>query len=326
VSDRVPSIAVMRNAISVACRAPSIHNSQPWHWRSDGRALHLFIDRRRLVRVADRSGREVIISCGVVLDHARTAMEAAGWEAAIERFPDPDNRDHLATLVFRPLKSIINQQLDRATAILERRTDRLPLREPICWGRFLPLLKQSIEGSVVRLEEISNAARPRLARVSRLTAELRRDDSSYAAELHCWTAPFALYEGIPPENLATAPEAARVDVRRDFPAVSNLDSRRGSDIDDSRILVLSTLDDSRRSVLLSGEALSRVLLECTTAGMATCTLTHMIELDESRDVVECLIEQRGKPQALVRVGMAPPMEALPAATPRLPLDEVLEIR
>jgi hypothetical protein len=55
--------------------------------------------------------------------------------------------------------------------------------------------------------------------------------------------------------------------------------------------------------------------------MATCTLTHLIEMPESRDLVGAGRE----PQVLIRVGMAPTMEDLPAATPRLPLDAVLEI-
>jgi hypothetical protein len=62
------------------------------------------------------------------------------------------------------------------------------------------------------------------------------------------------------------------------------------------------------------------------SGMATCALTHLIELDESRDIVRRLIDGRRAPQALIRVGIAPPMENLPAATPRRPLDDVLEIR
>ena len=69
-----------------------------------------------------------------------------------------------------------------------------------------------------------------------------------------------------------------------------------------------------------------MLLDCTVAGLATCTLTHLIELPESRDIVRELAGEDREPQVLVRTGIAPPMEELPAATPRLPLDEVVEIR
>jgi hypothetical protein len=326
VSDRAPNVAVVGNALRVACRAPSIHNSQPWHWVFDRQALHLYLDHRRLVGIADRSGREAIISCGAALDHARIAMEAAGWQPTTERFPDPDDRDRLATLTFRRCEAARHSHANYERAMLGRRTYRLPLRQPAYWTRFLPRLEDSIEDSVVGLDEISDESRPQLARVSHLTASLRREDPWYQAELRCWTAPFALYGGIPPDNLATGPEALRVDVRRDFPTVSTVDRCHRDEFDASRILVLSTADDSRMSVLRSGEALSRVLLECTMAGYATGTLTHLIELDESRELVRCLIDNRGEPQALIRVGLAPPMESPPVATPRLPLSELLEVR
>jgi hypothetical protein len=97
-------------------------------------------------------------------------------------------------------------------------------------------------------------------------------------------------------------------------------------VDWSKIVVLSAAGDTRPEVFGCGEALSSVLLECTMSGMATCTLTHLIELDESRDIVRRLIRERGEPQVLIRVGIAPPIEDLPAATPRRPLGDVLEIR
>ena len=41
---------VIRNAVRLACRAPSLHNSQPWRWVLEGEALQLFADKDRVVR------------------------------------------------------------------------------------------------------------------------------------------------------------------------------------------------------------------------------------------------------------------------------------
>jgi hypothetical protein len=79
-------------------------------------------------------------------------------------------------------------------------------------------------------------------------------------------------------------------------------------------------------VLQCGETLSAVLLDATLAELATCTLTHITELPESRAIVATLIGQDTTPQVLVRVGLAPSMDDVPPATPRRPVDEVLEIR
>ena len=54
----------------------------------------------------DRSAREAIISCGTLLDHLRVAMAAAGWKAHVDRFPNPNNLDHLASIDFTPMKLV----------------------------------------------------------------------------------------------------------------------------------------------------------------------------------------------------------------------------
>ena len=70
---------VLRAAVQLACRAPSLHNSQPWQWVTQGTRLHLYVDHSRILYSTDKSGREALISCGAVLDHLCVAMAAAGW-------------------------------------------------------------------------------------------------------------------------------------------------------------------------------------------------------------------------------------------------------
>jgi hypothetical protein len=317
---------VLQTAVILACRAPSVHNSQPWRWVAEGERLRLYVDRSRTVPETDDSGREAIISCGAVLDHLRVAMLAAGWRARIERFPNPNDRDNLALLDFSPVDHVADADRLRAQAILQRRTDRLPLGRPTYWDVFEPVLRSAIEDSLVSLDVLSDDARPQLVRASQRTEALRRDDLSYHLELDWWTSSFVASEGIPPSALASDSEHRRVDVGREFPARSHEDRRPEVAVDWSKILVLSTPDDTRVDVLRGGEALSTTLLECTVAGMATCTLTHLIEVDESRDIVRSLTAEQGQPQAVIRAGIAPPMEAVPPLTPRRPLNEVLQIR
>jgi hypothetical protein len=90
--------------------------------------------------------------------------------------------------------------------------------------------------------------------------------------------------------------------------------------------VLSTYGDSHLDALNCGEVLSSVLLECTLAGLATCTLTHITELSASRHIIAMLIEQDSTPQVLIRVGVAPGNESVAPATPRRPLEDVLVVR
>ena len=39
-----PNSEVIREAVMLASRAPSLHNSQPWYWVAEGATLHLWAD------------------------------------------------------------------------------------------------------------------------------------------------------------------------------------------------------------------------------------------------------------------------------------------
>jgi hypothetical protein len=141
-----------------------------------------------------------------------------------------------------------------------------------------------------------------------------------------WTSPFIAHEGIPQTSLVSAGEAAHVDVARGLPTSDG--RHTDSDTDRSKIVVLSTHhEDARLDVLRCGEALSAILIECTMAEMATCTLTHMTELVPSREIIRKLTGQRGLPQVLVRVGRTQGEDTAPLqATPRRPIEDVLRFR
>jgi hypothetical protein len=326
VPDRTVNTEVIKNAVQLACRAPSLHNSQPWRWAVDRNTVHLFLDKDRVLYGTDRSGREAVISCGAVLDHFRVAMAAAGWTIHVDRYPNPNNHLHLASIDFSPMDIVTEGYRRRADAILQRRTDRLPFAEPPDWDAFESQLRNTLSEDAVRLDVIAEELRPELAAASQLTESLRLYDTSYHAELSWWTGAFEVADGIPHSSLASASESDRVDVGRTLPVPGNSDRRFELGQDHSKILVLSTYDDERATVLECGEMLSAVLLDATMAGLATCTLTHIIELQASRDIVATLIEQTTTPQALVRVGMAPVIGDTPPATPRRPIDEVFRVQ
>jgi hypothetical protein len=205
---------------------------------------------------------------------------------------------------------------------LSRRTDRLPFGPPADWDDVELVIRNAVYADVTALDVISDRDRSELAEASALTDALRLYDSAYHAEMHWWTAPYEVYDGIPHSALVSAAESDRVDVGRSFPVTQNPERRVKVGDDQSTILVISALDDVRRDVLGCGETLSAVLLEATMAGLATCTLTHMTEVAATRDIVAA-ITGRPLPQVLVRVGTAPVLEDVPPPTPRRPVSDVL---
>ncbi|OBF93828.1 NAD(P)H nitroreductase [Mycobacterium sp. 852002-51163_SCH5372311] len=317
---------VIATAVELACHAPSLHNSQPWKWVASGSSVNLFVDPLRMVTATDKSGREAIISCGAALDHFRVALAAVGWDVNVEQFPNPNNRDHLASMDFTSIDYVAPARSDRAAAILRRRTSRLPFRAPKHWAAFEPVLRSSFDNDLVLLDVLHDDARPRLAEAARLTEALRRYDDAYDHELRWWTARSTASEGIPQSALPSESDARRVDVNRRFPTDPYERSSAGT-YDQAQIVVLSTTSDTRIDALNCGEALSSILLECTMAGLATCPVTHVTELESSREIISDLTSDGAAvPQVLLRIGIEPEGELTPPPSPRRPLDEVLQIR
>ena len=327
--DMVVGTTVIKDAVRLACHAPSLYNSQPWLWVADGDRLDLFIDSNRVMHT-DRSARQGLISCGAALDHLQVAMAAAGWTAKIDRFPTANNPKHLATIEFAPMDHVNDDERRRAEAILIRRTDRLPLMAPFTaptdWESFEAVLHSRVDAGAVCLDVLPDDLRPRLTEASRLTESLRLYASTYHTELGWWTAPFEVSEGIPYSSLISASENDRVGVNRVFPFTHNSERRTDVGLDYSKILMLSTDEDAPADTLACGEALSAVLLESTMAGFATCPVTHLTELSVGRELLAALTGHSDLPQVLIRVGIAPALGTTPPPTPRRALDDVLRMK
>ena len=320
----VVETGVIEEAVRSACRAPSQHNSQPWQWVFDGKQLRLFLDPSRVMST-DQSGREALIGCGASLDHLRVAMAAAGWQAHVDRLPDPDEPNHLASIDFTPLDEVTDRDRLHADAIWTRHTDRLPFDPPIDWPSFEPVLAGSVDRDIVHLDVISDDLRPRIVDAARLAESLWFYNGTYNDELHWWTAPFETSEGIPYSALVSAAETDRVGLDRVFPLTHQPERRVEVPEDHAKVVLLSTDGDSRADALACGEALSAMLLECTTAGLGTCPVTHLTEVHVTREIIQTLVDRDAVPQVLVRVGLVPMIEKAPPPTPRRPLTEVLRL-
>ncbi|WP_459546909.1 Acg family FMN-binding oxidoreductase [Nocardia sp. X0981] len=319
---RVPDHPTVQAALSLARRAPSVHNTQPWRWVFDGHRLHLHRDTYRQLSSADPQGRQLVISCGAVLDHVVTAFAAAGWDTTVTRFPDTVT-DHLASIEFAPAHRVSDTDRARAAAIERRYTDRLPMLPPRDWDRVAPGLYTTALRHGTLLEVLDDSARLRLAAASARSAALREYDPQYLNELHWWAGNDSPADGVPLSALVSAAELAQVGVGRAFP-IAPPSLRRGELTDSSRLLVLGSTTDSPLDWLRTGEALSAVLLDCTAAGLATCPLTHITEIPVSRRAIANLLREPAAPQVVVRVGTAPATPAQPP-TPRRAVGDFLEV-
>src|SRR3954449_6653083 len=86
--------ADVRWIVAQAARAPSVHNTQPWRFRWDGRRFSLTADLARVLTANDPEGRELVMSCGAALYNLRLALRKLGLGSHVEMLP----RSHPQTL------------------------------------------------------------------------------------------------------------------------------------------------------------------------------------------------------------------------------------
>lgn len=124
----------MRAVLTLATRAPSVHNSQPWNWRVGPGSLNLYADSSRHLPRTDPDRRDMLLSCGAGLHHCTVALAAIGWRARIHRLPDPSEPGHLAAVEV-VAQSPGELDVTLAAAIARRRTDRRSYSSwPVPWG------------------------------------------------------------------------------------------------------------------------------------------------------------------------------------------------
>ncbi len=321
-STQFPDTETLCTVLTLATRAPSIYNTQPWRWRVDGTSLHLYSDPRVALPNTDPDGRDLMLSCGATLNHCVVALAAMGWRAEVHRLPDPDDPSHLAAIEVRP-HTPHPADISLAAAISGRRTDRRIYSVlPVPAGDIAAMTELATRMAVIlrRVDAMDN--------LNKLVKQAARDHATnhdYLVELTKWSGRYGSRAGVPSRNTPVHDCGARMPVRifagpalAQPPGVSQA-------ADNAVVLALGTAFDDRLAQLRAGEAASAILLTATTMGLATCAITEPLEIPRTRDAVRSnVFGGDGYPQMLLRVGWAPMnVDPLPA-TPRRRLSHVVE--
>jgi hypothetical protein len=310
-----------RRLVSLAIRAPSVHNSQPWAWRIRPEAIDLYADQTRRLDAADPVGRNLVISCGAALHHLRVAATASGLRPEVTRMPDPADPDMLARITFTPAPRPPSAAAD-LLAIENRRTDRRRFTSWPVPSERLNVLARVVEedgGHAVPITDVTD--RFRLDLLVARAHRLQQRDAAIVAEVQRWTDRNA-YDGLPTDHLPTRPNAP-----------DTLPSRFGEGLlpdfgqeleSGDGLVLLCGDDDSRASWLRAGESLSALWLHAVQGGLSVVPLSQVVEVAETRDALQHqVLGGLAVPMLLVRVGWQPISRSQLTPTPRRPLDDVL---
>ncbi|MGZ8801185.1 MAG: Acg family FMN-binding oxidoreductase [Mycobacterium sp.] len=316
-----PDSETIRTALSLAVRAPSVHNSQPWQWRLGDHSVHLHANPEMRLPHIDPDARDFLLSCGAALNHCAVALAALGWQSKVHRFPNPAEPNHLAVLELHRYPAA-DLDVALAAAIPRRRTDRRHYSSwPVPRGDIALMGARAARAGVImrRVEDLAG-----LKRLVTEAALRHGTDKEYLAELATWSGRYASTAGVPARNVPSADGTGPIPLRTFAGGVLAQAPNTEPADDHAVVLALGTVEDDRLSWLRVGEATSTVLLTATALGLASCPITEPLEVAETREALRTeVFATEEHPQMLLRIGWAPVNADPLPATPRRDLSEVV---
>lgn len=316
----------LHNALEFAILAPSSHNSQPWLFDLADHSVLLRADRARSLPVVDPQGRELVMSCGAALFNLRVALARFGCGCEVEAFPDPADRDVIASVRVIDGRAPEPGLAEMFAAIPRRTTNRSAFEDTPVPPELREKLRLAAEAEGAHFTCVW--ADNLRASVAKLVAEADVEqfgNHAFRKELSHWLHRPGRGDGIPLH-------AEGVSELLDFATpvwstlVRTFDVGSGAAATHTRLAqaspllaLISTERDDREAWLAAGQALERVLLIAADDFFDASFMNQPIECASKRPKVRGLMGGAAHPQLLMRMGRG----RAPRRAPRRALREVL---
>jgi nitroreductase len=303
--------AELHAAAAAGIRAPSLHNSQPWLFRLHDGAIEVLADPRDHLGPADRIGWAVRIACGAAVFNARLALLATGTPADVRLRPDPADPMVMARLRPGPQRPATYPESDLFAAVSRRHSNRQPFwPDPVPADARTRLVDAArAEGAWLELL-IGMTALSGFAEVAQSADRVLRRDPAYQQRLSAWIRTEPAGDGVPVAAAARTGEPQDLLPQR---AYGDRPRAPGRDFEpEPLIAVLGTTGDTATDQINAGQALQRVLLTATDAGLATSMISQPIEVTGAREQLSRSLGSRfGTPQMAIRIGYGQPGSRTP---------------
>ena len=303
--------AQLHAAAAAGIRAPSLHNSQPWQFRLRDGAIEVLADPRDHLALADRIGWAVRIACGAAVFNARLALLAHGTPADVRLRPEP--ADPMVMTRLRPgqLRPATYLESDLFAAIGRRRSSREPFwPDPVPADVRMQLVDAAhAEGAWLELL-IGMTALSGFAQIAQSADTVLRRDPAYQTQQSHWIRTEAAGDGVPVAAAARLAEPQDILPQR---AYGDRPRAPGRDFEpEPLIAILGSTGDTAADQINAGQALQRVLLTATDAGLATSMISQPIEVKGAREQLSRSLGGRaGTPQMALRIGYGQPGNPTP---------------
>jgi hypothetical protein len=304
--------ALLRKAVERASLAPSVHNTQPWHFVIRPDALELHADNNRQLRALDPTGRQMVISCGCALFNARVGL-AADRVVQIDRLPDPTKPDLLARLTVLDETAPWTPLVRLDPVIQRRHTNRRDFFNQDVPPDVIYELTTAAEQEGASLMHIVKPEHKMVAAQLSEEAEAKQSaDPRYQAELEAWTTTdLHRTDGVPVYAIPhtdARPEPESLMRNFDVAGKGWLPRLKQSSLNHC-LMVLGTAESTRLAWLRAGEALQRILLEATRLDYVVSLASQVAEVPSTRDRLRRELDLDIHPLLLIRIGRAAPTPA-----------------
>jgi nitroreductase family protein len=308
-------VAELQAAATAGIRAPSLHNSQPWRFRLRDGAIEVLADPRDHLSMADRIGWAVRIACGAAVFNARLALLANGTPADVRLRPDPADPVVMAALRPGQPRPATYLERDLFAVVGRRRSSREPFwPDPVPADVRMRLVDAArAEGAWLELL-IGMTALSGFAQIAQSAEKVLRRDPAYQTRLSQWVRTEAAGDGVPVLAAARASEPQDLLPQR---AYSDRPRAPGRDFEpEPLIAILGSTGDTATDQINAGQALQRVLLTATDAGLANSMISQPIEVTGAREQLSRSLGRRtGTPQMALRIGYGQPGSPTPRLDP-----------
>ncbi|WP_206797078.1 nitroreductase family protein [Amycolatopsis sp. MtRt-6] len=306
----------VKSVISAATLAPSTHNTQPWRFRCTPAGLELHADPGRALPAADADRRELLLSCGAALFNLRTAIHALGAHPATTLLPRRDDPTLLAVVRPYAARKPDPRLVRLADAIPRRHTNRTPFETAAVPAPVVAELRHAAEVEQAWLPRLSAQQLEGLRELVHKSHLAQTADPAFLAEWQYWTArDRSSRDGVPEYAAGAMPSDNGGWVLRDFGSKQR--DRTGDT--EPLVVVIGSFDDTRADRIRAGQAMQRVLLTATAAGLDASFISQPVEVPGVRAELRQLLGGGLWPQIVLRLGHGAPVPW----TPRRSLDDVL---
>jgi len=308
--------------ISMAARAPSILNTQPWRFRVGTHDIELYADPARRLR-ADTRGREMLISCGAALYGLRLAIRSTGYQPVVQLLPEPGRHTLLARVSLGGRMPLAAAERKLIEALPHRYTHRGPFAPvPLPAGLLIGLQHDAV-AEHAGLELIDRpAAYTQLANLVAQEVRRSRSDAQALADTRQWVRlpGSAARDGVPASAIA---RQGRAEPGR----LTQRDLDLGRDIGllqpggpPAATAVLLTSADTHQDWLRAGQALHRLLAHAASSWVFANLYSQPLESPSARALIRSRLGLPGAPQLILQFGRT----AAIRATARRPPGEVTQ--